>query len=137
TAARAHPVRGEPYGRRAGGPGALRHGPRRPLTPGAVVAGPVHPGPAADRGAAAAAGQSFAAVGVQGAVEVAGFPVDVDVQAVEAGAAHRESGVHDVPDVSEEDEGARPGEGRGGAFVVDAGPPQRLVRVDVADPADQ
>ena len=58
-----------------------------PLAARAEVAGPVHPGAPADRRAAAAAGLALAAVGVQRAVEVAGLAVDVDVEAVEAGAA--------------------------------------------------
>lgn len=90
-----------------------------------------------DRSPAAAAGQPLTAVGVQGAVEVAGLAVDVDVQAVEAGATGDQGRVHHVPDVPQQLKRAGAGEAGRRALVVDAGPPQRLVRVDVADAADQ
>ena len=76
---------------------------------------------------------AFAAVDVQRAVEVAGLTVDVDVQRVERCTAlaerlahHLGGGIEHVPQLPT-------GEFLGDACTVDAGPPQRLVGVDIAD----
>src|SRR5579864_4937369 len=107
------------------------------LAPRAAVGGAVHERVAPDRGAARAAFLALSPVDRERPLEVAALAVDVDVQAVERGPADGQGFGEDLAHRLEEpgDLGAvqrfrRPG-------PVQAGPPQRLIGVDVADPADQ
>src|SRR5680860_287015 len=58
---------------------------RHRLANGAEERGAVHEGDATDRRTAAGTGQGLAAIGLQGPVEVAALPIDVDVERVEGG----------------------------------------------------
>src|SRR4051812_34345763 len=112
-------------------------GPRTGLALRAAVAGAVHERLPADRRPAPGAGPVALAVHRQEPREVAALSVDVDVQGVEGRAALREGLPQHVPHPLEQrgDLGAVQPIGRPGA--VQLRPPQRLVGVDVADPADQ
>ena len=78
-------------------------------------------------------GLALAPVGVQRPVEVAGLAVDVDVERVEGRAALRQRVGHHVARVPDELAHLGGGEPVARTLAVDAGAPQRLVGVDVAD----
>ena len=96
----------------------------------------VHERLAADRRAAARAGAVGLPVRGQRPVEVARRPVHVDVQGVERRPALRQRLVHDLGGGGQHGPALRPGELLRRPGAVQPRPPQRLVRVDVADAGD-
>src|SRR4051812_10299474 len=69
--------------------------------------------------------------------EVPALTVDVDVQRVEGGAARGEALAEHVAHALERVVALPGGQLVGGPGAVQPGPPERLIGVDVADPADQ
>src|SRR5690606_6630435 len=121
-----------------------RHGadPRRlfsalALTPRAVVAGAVHERSASDRPAAPRAGLPCAPVGVQRVREGTGLPVHVHVLCVEAGAALGQGLLENEPHLRHQAPQSLRRQRYALGLGMDAGRPERLVGVDVADAADQ
>src|SRR5690606_27224413 len=130
--------RGPAEGLPAGGrPGPGGRAPRAGLAARAAVGGAVHERLAADRRPAPLARLVLAPVGLEPALEVAALAVHVDVEAVEGGAALGQRLGEHRAHVSEQLGDLGRAQPRGGPRPVQPGAPQRLVGVDVADPADQ
>src|SRR4051812_3283744 len=120
------------YRSHPGRPGSTRRTGRR-LADGAEERRPVHEADPPDRRTAAGAGLVLAAVDLQGPVEVAALAVDVDVEGVEGGAALSEGGGHHGPGRREHPLDVGDPQPDAGPVAVQAGVPERLVGVDVAD----
>src|SRR5699024_10984749 len=105
----------------------------RRLASRAEVGAPVHEVLAHHGRTAPRARQPGPSVDIERTVEVSGGAVDVDVEGVERRPSLLERVGHHVTRMVQDLDHRRQGGGPGSATAVDAGAPERLVGVDVAD----
>src|SRR6188472_3154765 len=101
-----------------------------------VVTRPVHERDTHDRVPAPRARLAGASVGIERVREVARLTVHVDVLRIETRPALGQRLLEDGAHVREQPIDRSRGEGAGGCLGMDAGEPESLVGVDVADAAD-
>jgi hypothetical protein len=70
-------------------------------------------------------------------LEIPGPTVDVHVERVEGGASLAQCGVHDVPNMTQEIADRGHGQRIRPATAMETGPPECLVRIDIAHPGDE
>jgi hypothetical protein len=112
--------------------------PRPGLAHGAGVGGPVHelvPPHQADEsdGGAPLALLALTAIRIEGPVKIAGGTVHIDVKLDEDRPARGQVVPHHLADCLDDAKGFSPTELVSGARVMQARPPQRLVRIDIPD----
>src|SRR5690606_29600649 len=108
-----------------------------PLTPRAVMTGAVHEGLPSDRATAPRARLPASPVCIRRMREVTSLSIDVHILGVEAGATLSESFLQHETHLSDQPANSLCGQRDALRLRMDARGPQRFVRIDVSDTADQ